>query len=279
MESVCPILERSTLVDETSFGWESWSIVRCKQTGFVFLSNPPAYSQLESEFAWEETSAVEKKRRQAAEPVFSRVSDVAKAAKLTAFPRRNKIASLACSVVMEQSSDSPTSVLDIGCGDGSLLLEMHHRLSQAGRQVRLKGIEVSKELAASSNARIVPLGGKVVSANALEGISKLPHDSIHLALMSSFLEHECRPLSLLRNLRNALAPNGAVVLKVPNFACWNRLIRSRKWCGFRFPDHVNYFTPTTLRRLTEEAGFKIARQNLRDKFPLSDNMYAVLKKA
>jgi len=245
----------------------------------VFLADPPAYSQLESEYAWEETSAIEKKRRQEVEPVFSRVSAAAKVAKLAAFPRRNKMASMAFSVVMEQGSGLPCQVLDIGCGSGSLLEVVHTRLTHAGRSVVLQGLEVSKELAAASRARVAPLGGQVISANALAGISQLSKESIHLALMSSFLEHECRPLSLLRQLHSVLAPNGAVVLKVPNFGCWNRLIRSHKWCGFRFPDHVNYFTPSTLRRLATEAGFKVASQRFRDKFPLSDNMYAVLMKA
>jgi len=96
--------------------------------------------------------------------------------------------------------------------------------------------------------------------------------------MSSFLEHECRPLSLLKQLHPILKSKGVIILKVPNFACWNRIIRGRKWCGFRYPDHVNYFTPRTLRRLAQEAGFTVSRQNYLDKFPLSDNMYAVLTK-
>jgi hypothetical protein len=31
-------------------------VVRCRETGFVFLANPPDYSQFESNFAWEKTS-------------------------------------------------------------------------------------------------------------------------------------------------------------------------------------------------------------------------------
>jgi SAM-dependent methyltransferase len=97
--------------------------------------------------------------------------------------------------------------------------------------------------------------------------------------MSSFLEHEAKPLELLRELRRALRPDGAVIIKVPNFASWNRSVRGGRWCGFRYPDHVNYFTPDTLARLAAEAGYRVARQRASDRAPTSDNMYAVLERA
>lgn len=42
--------------------------------------------------------------------------------------------------------------------------------------------------------------------------------------------------------------------------------------------HVNYFTPKTLKKLAHEAGFQVSSQNILDRFPLSDNMYATLSK-
>ncbi len=279
MRHTCPILKRDTDVDKTDFCQDSWEIVRCQETGFVFLANPPEYSQLESEFAWEKTHFAERQRRETAEPVMTRVSSFAKNVKSFIAPKRNKIASVAFDVMQTQDHSKPLKVLDIGCGWGDLMLEVHCRFAQLGRDVLPIGIEVSKELALLSEEKIAPIGGKVICANAIDGISDLEPDSIDLALMSSFLEHECQPLQLLQRLHIVLAPNGAVVLKVPNFDCWNRLIRGRKWCGFRYPDHVNYFTPKTLQRLAHESQFAVARQNVLDKFPLSDNMYAVLAKS
>jgi hypothetical protein len=83
---------------------------------------------------------------------------------------------------------------------------------------------------------------------------------------------------LLRKLHRVLSQDGLVVLKVPNFACVNRLLRGGRWCGFRYPDHVNYFTPTTLRRLALESGFEVS-QGFLDCLPTSDTMYAVLRKS
>jgi predicted SAM-dependent methyltransferase len=122
------------------------------------------------------------------------------------------------------------------------------------------------------------LGGQVFQASAIDGTSEFDSGSIDIVAMTSFLEHECRPLELLRRLHAIMNQNGTIVLKVPNFDCWNRKLRRDKWCGFRYPDHVNYFTPKTLRRLSQESGFEMSHQNVLDRFPLSDNMYAVLRK-
>jgi SAM-dependent methyltransferase len=275
---MCPILDRPTTVDRTAFCRDSWSLVRCRETGFVFLANPPDYSQLESEFAFEKTFRVERARRQVEEPMMSRLSGFGKRMKALVFPSRNKMATLAVSVVAARIHSEPLGILDIGCGHGGLMVELHQRFSQTGRGAVVWGIEVSEQLAAVSAERVSGFGGKVILANALDGLSKLDRQSIHLAVMSSFLEHECQPLGLLKRLHPVLTADGAVVLKVPNFACWNRVLRGKKWCGFRFPDHVNYFTPRTLRMLAHEAGYVVLRQNVLDKFPLSDNMYAVLAK-
>lgn len=279
MDCICPILDRSTSVEQTGFRRDAWSLVRCCETGFVFLANPPDYTQLENEFAWEETSKEERKRRKKDEPVWSLASSFAKAAKFKVFPKRNKIAALAFDVMQSINGPEPHFVLDIGCGWGRFMVGFHDRFARIGRNVVPIGIEVSQQLAALSAESVAALGGKVICANAIDGISELEDESIHVAVMSSFLEHECRPLCLLKRLHPILTADGAVVLKVPNFACWNRVVRGRKWCGFRFPDHVNYFTPQTLRRLAQEAGFAVSRQNALDKFPLSDNMYAILSKS
>ena len=116
MKCICPILNRPTGVDKTGFHQEAWSLVRCQETGLVFLADPPDYSQLESEFAWEETSTAERKRRILEEPFISRLSSLIKKARSIAFPRRNKIASLMMAVTKGWSQSEPLHLLDIGCG-------------------------------------------------------------------------------------------------------------------------------------------------------------------
>lgn len=278
MQWVNPILGRATTVMQTGVSRDAWSLVRCTETGFVFLANPPQYTQLESEYAWEVTAQTERTRRMECEPIVAHVSAFAKKAKVRLIPSRNKIVSMAVSMLRTRIRPARATVLDIGCGCGSLMAQIHHRTSQHGVEVVPIGIEVSRSLASASQSRVEPLGGEVLCANAMDGLSQLPDRSVQLAVMSSFLEHESQPLELLKRLHRVLADEGWVVVKVPNYACWNRRLRGARWCGYRFPDHVNYFTPETLRRLASEARFEVVRQRWHDRLPLSDNMYAVLSK-
>ena len=279
METFCPIIGRNSEVEETKFSKDSWSVVRCRETGFVFLKNPPDYSQLVTDYAFEKTSAEERQRRHQDEPIVTGLSQLARRLKRILFPKRNKTATISLQATSTVDHSNPLHILDVGCGSGWQLLYLAQQYQEKDQEVVLHGIEVSKQQAREAKQRLSPLGGDVACTNALEGSRSYPADSMDLIVMRSFLEHECQPLELLNQLHSLLKGDGVIVLKVPNFGSWNRMIRGRKWCGFRYPDHVNYFTPATLSRLMQEAGFEVSRMNLLDKFPLSDSMYAVVKKA
>ena len=108
---------------------------------------------------------------------------------------------------------------------------------------------------------------------------RLEADEFDGVLMQSYLEHEINPLEVLRAVRRVLRPRGFGVIKVPNFECWNRHLRGPRWPGFRFPDHVNYFTPRTIRQVVTRADLLVARFNSLDRLPTSDNLWIVAQKA
>ena len=66
----------------------------------------------------------------------------------------------------------------------------------------------------------------------------VPRGFFRGALAIGYIEHEFFPLEALTSLRAALADDGAVVIKTPNFASLNRRIMGMRWSGFRFPDHA-----------------------------------------
>ncbi len=188
------------------------------------------------------------------------------------------MAALTVSVAMRIEHPGPVCVLDVGCGSGSRMAGIHRSLTALGRELSPCGIEVSRHLARVSGSLFSQFGGRVVQALATDAMSMFEPESIDIVVLSSFLEHEHQPLHFSRQAHSALRASGAVVLKVPNYASWNRYARGQRWCGFRIPDHVNYFTPHTLKLLAQEAGFRF-RQRFWDRSPLSDSMYAVLTKA
>jgi predicted SAM-dependent methyltransferase len=96
-------------------------------------------------------------------------------------------------------------------------------------------------------------------------------------MLRSYLEHELNPLAVLQELHRTLQPGGVALIKVPNYASLNRRIMGRRWCGFRHPDHLNYFTPKTLRMIAERAGFECITNPIWY-IPTNDNMRALLRK-
>lgn len=67
---------------------------------------------------------------------------------------------------------------------------------------------------------------------------------------------------------------GKALTQAPNFAALNRRVSGAKWPGLRYPDHVNYFTPTTLRAAVHKAGLQFELVN-RHKIWLDDNIQAL----
>lgn len=279
MSIVCPLIGRPTTIEPTPWERNGFRLVRCTETGFVFLENPPAYDEVRDDFPWEQTTQIERQRRQQREPILSRVSDAAKVLKRWIAPRRNRMYSLSARVAGGLRSKQPLRLLDIGCGSGGLAVDCCERFAAAGRDVTPVGVELSEKLAEAAEGRFAEWSGHVIAQPAVTAVEQINDASVDVALMASFLEHDPRPLELLTALRPKLADGGAAIVKVPNFDSLNRTLRGSRWCGFRFPDHVNYFTPSTLERLASEAGYTIDAPSRADRPWFGDNMYAVLRSA
>ena len=246
------------------YSQDPWNIKTCPQCGFTYLENVPAYPLLESQFAWEKTSLEESQRRIKSRPWNRRISEGVKQFRRRVL-KRDKLGKWLRRYIL------PGNVLDIGCGTG-------HVLENLPEAYHPYGIEISKDLAKSSSKRVEGRGGKIVHANAIDGVKTFSQDFFSGVLLSAFLEHESNPDTLLKELYPVLKKGAGVIIKVPNYSSWNRQVRKNHWCGFRYPDHVNYFTPHTLNRLVKDCGYSIGRFNFVDHFPLSDNMWMLLQK-
>lgn len=280
MKRICPLLERETRTKILHYSPSPWTLRQCLESGFVFLENPPDYGRFRKEFAWEVTSQKQTEARKQAEPVLYAVSTAVKTFRGRLL-KRNKILSLAIPLLSKSSEEraGDIHILDMGCGWGSVLQGI---MSQLSPDVRARcipfGVEISDELARIASEKLKHFGGECVNDPAIDGLTKFKSDFFDLIVMSSFLEHEINPSPLLRLCFEHLRPGGNIIVKVPNYGSLNRWIRGVHWCGFRWPDHVNYFTPHTLTVMAQRAGLEVARMKFNDKHPFSDNMYAVLRK-
>lgn len=233
-------------------------MVECNACTMVYLEKAPDVAELFTNLAWEKTIVVEHVRRD---------KELGWLRKLSRSTRgRNHILPRKKITDIIEKIAKPGNILDVGCADGGHLLGLSERFNPCG-------IEVSKGLAETGRAALEARGGEMINLDALGGLRKFPDNHFSAVIMRSFLEHDVNPLPILKECQRTLVKGGIVVIKVPNYGSLNSKLRGRKWCGLRFPDHVNYFTPKTLSRMVTDASLSIKRFNLIDQLPTSDNMW------
>ena len=274
----CPLLERPSKTRQVSYAPAPWVLRQCLETGLVYLENPPEYAAFEEEFAWEVTRKQEKVRRAADDPLFYGFRVWWKNLRMKFHSRNQKVFDLAAMCLASMQSET-ISLVELGCGEGENLLNILARLpAEKARHCSPLGVEISKKLAQQADEILQPLGGSCLQSDALSGVGLFTDNSLDVIVLANFLEHEINPLPLLRGCQAKLRIGGQVVIKVPNYDCLARQLRGPRWCGFRWPDHVNYFTPQTLQAIIEAASLQVSRMKWIDHKPTSDNMYAVATK-
>lgn len=279
MSRVNPILEKETLTKLSQYSRDGWSLVECLETNFVFLQDPPYHESFSAVYAWEKTSLAAQEERYTVEPLRAQFSRVIKQLRAQ-LNRGQKVVNESLKILSKRGGEKSFRVLDVGCADGRYGVGVaYHGLYQYGFDIEPIGIEISDYLAEVSRGRMEKFGGHVIHKPAIEGMEEIQDHSLDLIIMISFLEHEIQPAALLRLCSQKLTKSGRILLKVPNFDSLNRKMRGEKWCGFRFPDHVNYFTPKTLKMLVMRTGLKIERCNMLDRATTNDNMWAVISRA
>lgn len=240
---------------------DGYRVKTCARCAFTYLENAPGYADLSSEQAWETSFSKEQERRRQHYPVLQAIDS------WTRFRRRLFPRHRVSDLIRDFAGSG--NVLDVGCGSGDQLLDL------AG-PFTVFGVEISAQLAAAADARMRPLGGHCIHADAASGIARFPQGAFAAVAMRSYLEHEIAPATVLRAVRNVLSPGGIVVIKVPNYGSINARVMGERWCGIRLPDHVNYFTPASLREMVSTAGLEVRRFDpVRYRQPTADNMWMI----
>lgn len=258
IERTCPACGSEENSKLEQYSHEDWDNVQCKSCGFIYLNRAPVYEALSEDLAWTKQFKIEKKRRKKKQPVVAWLDE--KTRWRLHISRDDEWAYISDKI---QSG----RVLDVGCGTANRIPE----------QFTPFGIEIEKAAALKANEEMSRAGGRAVHAPALEGLAEFEDDFFDGVIMRSYLEHEAKPRQVLEETRRTLKPGGIVYVKVPNFATLNRIVRGRDWCGFRFPDHLNYFTIRSMRNLAENAGYDFDLRNTFTRYT-NDNLHCFLTK-
>jgi methionine biosynthesis protein MetW len=99
-------------------------------------------------------------------------------------------------------------VLDVGCGDGSLLALLRDR-----RQVDGRGIEISRENVSHCLAKGLP----VIQGDADTDLSDYPNDAFDYVILSQTVQATRQPRVVLENL---LRIGRRAIVSFPNFGHW-----------------------------------------------------------
>lgn len=135
----------------------------------------------------------------------------------------------------------PSTLVDVGCGDGSFLLEAR----RAGWTVL--GTEVNDRIPSPGleiRGSIADLG-----AGAPFGCITLWHS----------LEHFKHPTHALRDLARMLVPGGVLVVAVPDSRGWQARLFDRHWLHLDVPRHLYHFSLPSLRAAFDDAGLDVIR--------------------
>lgn len=252
----------STACTPLPYGRAPWRTAICDTCGLVYMPEVPALDAIGSDFEWTKSFTAEKTYRAKARPKLAKVDRLTRA-RLHLLGKREPMS-------MVRRFVRQGRIVDLGCGEGGYL-------GNSAEGFIPYGVDISPVLAPIADALFRQAGGEAVCAPCDEGLLRFEPEFFDAAILRSYLEHEHRPRAVLEALFARLRPGGVAVVKVPNFGSVNRRIMGGSWCGFRFPDHVNYFTPQTLRALAARTGFTTIMR-WRDCLPTDDNMWAVLMK-
>jgi len=134
-------------------------------------------------------------------------------------------------------------LLDFGCGEGTFLLHARER----GWLV--SGTEMNREIARSRDLDVV--------ATLEEAASRGP---FHCITLWHCLEHLPDPVGTLSKIREVLAPNGWLIVAVPNAAGWQASWFGRDWLALDVPRHLFHYGPRSMQKLLMQQGFSPVQQ-------------------
>ena len=136
-------------------------------------------------------------------------------------------------------------MLDVGCGNGTSLLEAKALGAKAF------GIEADPNVKPIAAA----LGLTIHFGNLQD--QPFPEQAFDLIIMNQVIEHLPDPDQGLRELSERLAPNGRMVLVFPNTASlWRRLSGSR-WINWHIPYHLHHFDRKHFEHMARRCGLEV----------------------
>jgi SAM-dependent methyltransferase len=125
-------------------------------------------------------------------------------------------------------------------------------------ELKAKGFEtfgVEFSSAAVATCRRKQLQVEEANLETLE----LPAGKFKTIVLSHVLEHLGNPVEILSRVKHGLADGGSIVICVPNVNSPMRTLFGSNWHGWDPPFHLVHYSPSSLKRVCENAGLRVTR--------------------
>ncbi len=219
MEKVCPLCGTdgpAQYCEKNGF-----TVLRCTRCGLAFVSDEPTEEDLRKFY------------RESYLPYHLLYGDFEEKAE-----RRY-------SLVESAAGDRPGNLLDVGCSYGFFLnVARKHGWT-------VKGVEMGSRPAEYARTK----NGLDVFEGSLQR-SNFADSSFDVVTLFHVIEHAQNPLDLLSTIRRVLKEGGLLVMLTPNIESLHSLMLGRDWTWLHPPDHLFYFSRSSLDLALHKAGFE-----------------------
>jgi SAM-dependent methyltransferase len=216
---------------EVCFRKRSFGLVRCRACG-TYRIDPPAVGSNEGLATF-----------------YTSYYDGPKPAAAGSIPDRPGSRFWKVSERVPQLKRAGGRALDIGCGDGALCAEL-----KAAGWNSVTGLDISKSRIARARERHPGLEFFDVPLDT----AGIPPAAFDLAVMDNVVEHLPDPVAQLEQIRRYLTASGTFIMITPNMESGHFRFLGSRWTAELAPHvHIFLFTPSSLTRLAEAAGYRV----------------------
>ena len=156
-------------------------------------------------------------------------------------------------------------LLDFGCGNGGFLNLAKNIASS------VVGVELEKRVRDYWNNKI----------DIFESLNRVEDSSVYVITAFHVFEHLADPLKMFSEFKKKLAPNGMIIIEVPNSEdVLLSIYESNSFKKFTYwSQHLYLYNSSTLRRLISKSELKLLTIAYCQRYPLSNHLHWLAKES